>query len=99
MVQLSFVLASPTVFGGIFGIFWSDLFDPAISDRAAPGRAVKSFEGYFIVGNIQDGLKSPRHSYHQWQVPDAPWLLWVFSHFAVENGPCMDDLAYFAIKH
>mmetsp|Transcript_47679 Transcript_47679/g.103975 ORF Transcript_47679/g.103975 Transcript_47679/m.103975 type:complete len:147 (-) Transcript_47679:8-448(-) len=39
-------------------------------EPAGEGRAVKSFEGYFIVGNIQDGLKSPRHSYHQWQVPD-----------------------------
>eukprot|EP00435_Cladocopium_sp_Y103_P013951 s4836_g3.t1 len=54
----------------------SSLLPPKICglEPAGEGRAVKSFEGSFIVGNIQDGLKSPRHSYHQWQVPDAPRL-------------------------
>ena len=40
------------------------------SSKDQPGHA-RSYEAKVLRGNQQDGLKTPRHSYHQWQIPDA----------------------------
>ena len=38
----------------------------------------RRYEAKVLRGNLQEDLKTPRHSYHQWQIPDASRL---FEHF------------------
>ena len=47
------------------------------------------------MNNIQEGLKSPRHSYHQWQVPEDGDLEWGSSNGIIQKSVSKTGISFF----
>ena len=47
------------------------LFNPSKPNIGPDRGQARKYEAKVLRGNLQEDLKTPRHSYHQWQIPDV----------------------------